>query len=156
MRQQLDDQLDKCGAVRAKRPVYVNVYAREGDKGALEFTHDWRLQKNGPVKGKGAIEVPYGTPRSPIEFELHDETQRGLRFLKDANEAIWARVGKCPEAKGDGGQIEFPEAKTSSHTLKIDNANSADCELHYMLRFEDKDGATEKYDPIIRDKGGGP
>ena len=156
MHEQMHDQLEHRATDRPKRPLYVNVYAREDDRGVVRFTHDWRLEKNGSIKGHGTIEVPKGTPRSPIEFELHDETQRGLKFLKDANEAIWAKVGKCPDAKGDGGQIEFPEAKTSSHTLKVDNANSADCELHYMLRFEDKNGVPEKYDPVIRDKGGGP
>lgn len=139
-----------------KRPVFVDVYAHKDKDGGVKFCHDWRLQENGPSKGSGAIEVPYGTPRSPIRFQLHDESGRQLKFFQDATEAIWAEVDKCPGAKGGGGQIEYPEARSGGNTLKVDNANSADCELHYALRFEDKDGNVVVYDPVIRDKGGGP
>jgi len=154
--QQLEQKLDeRCEPVRG-RPVFVDVYAATGKDGGVDFSHDWRLRETGPIKGKGPIEVPRGTPRSPIHFRLHDETGRKLKFLDDAEEAIWARVGQCPTGKGGGGQIEYDDAVSGGPTLKVKNANSEECELHYALRFKDKDGKVECYDPVIRNKGGGP
>lgn len=156
MHEQRHDQLEKFEEVGAARPLFIDVHARVDKDGKVAFSHDWRLQDNGPIKGHGTIEVPYGTPRSPIHFKLHDDTGRQLKFFEDAKEALWARVGKCPSAKGGGGQIEYPDAKSGGNTLKVDNANSAECELHYALRFSEKDGKIEVYDPVIANKGGGP
>jgi hypothetical protein len=153
MREQMHDQLEQCEPVRPKRPVFVDVYAHEDKSGEIRFSHDWRLQENGPVKGKGAIEVPQGTPPSPIHFHLRDESGRKLKFFQDAEEALWASVGKCPDAKGGGGQIEYPDARSGGNTLKVDNVNSEACELHYALRFKDRDGNVVIYDPVIRNKG---
>jgi hypothetical protein len=155
--QRHEQELDELQreADRPSRPLWVNIYADEKDGGVV-FTHDWRLKKDGPIEGKGEIIVPFGTPRSPIHFHLHDKTGRQLKFPADAQQAIWAAVGKCPGGEGGGGQIEYKDAVSGGPTLKVNNANSADCELHYALRFEDKDGNIEPYDPVIRDKGGGP
>lgn len=153
MREQMHDQLEQCEPVRPERPVFVDVYAHKDESGDIKFRHDWRLRENGPVKGNGDIEVPAGTPPSPIHFHLHDESGRKLKFFQDAEEAIWASVGKCPDAKGGGGQIEYPEARSGCNALKVDNTNSAECELHYALRFEDRDGRVVVYDPVIKNKG---
>jgi hypothetical protein len=154
MREQRHDEQQHCDPVRPARPIFVDVYAHEDKNGEVKFCHDWRLQDNGPIKGNGPIEVPQGTPPSPIHFHLYDNTGRKLKFLPEAREAIWASVGQCPKAEGGGGQIEFPEAKSGGNTLKVNNSNSADCELHYALRFKDKNGNVECYDPIFRNKGG--
>ena len=157
MRQQRhDEQQQQCDPVRPARPIFVDVHAEEGKDGRVSYSHDWRLKENGPSKGKGPIEVPKGTPRSPIHFQLRDDSGRQLKFFKEARDAMWASTVHCPSAPGGGGQIEFPEAKSGGNSLKVDNLNSAECDVHYALRFEDKDGKPEIYDPVIRNKGGGP
>jgi len=153
--QKLDPQVQGHSA-KPVRPLFVGIYAEEDCKGEVQFSHDWRLKKNGSIKGNGAIEVPYGTPRSPIHFRLHDDSGRQLKFFQDAKEAIWASVGQCPCAEGGGGQIEYPDSVAGGNSLKVDNCNSAECDLHYALRFKDKDNNVVVYDPVIRNKGGGP
>jgi hypothetical protein len=156
MQEQRHEQSQRCDPVQGARPVFVDVYAHNDKNGDVKFCHDWRLQANGPSQGDGAIEVPRGTKRSPIHFQLHDDTGRQLKFFQDARESIWARVGKCPEAEGNGGQIDFAQAQSGGQTLRVDNDNSAQCELHYALRFKDKNDKIWVYDPIISNKGGGP
>jgi hypothetical protein len=154
MQEQRHEHKEQCEPVHGVRPVFVDVYAQNGKDGGVEFSHSWRLQANGPSQGSGTIEVPKGTKKSPIHFRLHDDTGRQLKFFQDAEESIWAKVGECPEEPGGGGQIDYAQAQSGGQTLRVDNANSTECELHYALRFKDKTGQTEVYDPIIANKGG--
>ena len=135
------------------RPVFVDVYAHFDKNRKIKFCHDWRLQEHGPNETSVRIVVPKGTPRSPIHFRLYDETGRQLRFFNDAEESMWARVGQCPNAAGGGGQIDFSQAVSTGPNLTVHNLNSAKCNLHYALRFEDKDGRVVSYDPEIRNGG---
>ena len=151
-RQKLDQQ---CGDVRT-RPVFVDVHAQTGSKGEIEFSHDWRLKEHGPGGSRGPIDVPHGTPRSPLHFKLRDTTGRRLRFFEDSKDAIWAKVDECPDCEGGGGQIDYKDSISGGPNLKVHNLNSEPCELHFALRFKDEDDIVETYDPVIRNGGGGP
>ena len=155
MQEQRQELREQCSNVRA-RPVFVDVYAHLDKDGKVKFCHDWRLQENGPSEGNGPIEVPHGTPRSPIHFQLHDDTGLKLKFFDKSEDSIWASVDKCPDAKGGGGQIDYNDSVSGGPNLRVLNSNSEKCELHYALRFKDKNNNLQLYDPVIRNGGGGP
>lgn len=154
MQQQQQDQTSQSPPL-AGTPVIVDVFAEEVG-GTVKFRHDWRFD-GGPSKGGGAIELPRGTKRTPLHFQLRDQTNRGLRFVDNSDDAIWATIDQCPQGKDNGGQIEFPHPKSQPFLLRVADANrDPPCELHYRLWFVDQNGNPESYDPVIRNGGGGP
>ena len=141
---------------RAGTPAIVDVFARTGPGGAVEFSHEWRWN-NGTSGGNGEIEVP---PRkknedgTPIHFHLKDQTQppRGLDF---ADDPIWVLRDSCPPDGQPCGDPEIPadQIVRTPNLLKVVDLNSEECTLHYRLRFTDRQGRPEAYDPAIRNGG---
>jgi hypothetical protein len=137
-------------------PATVNVIARTKTGGGVEFSHEWRWQ-NGHPGGNGDIEVPQrkkSEPATPIHFHLRDETQpnRGLDF---ADDPIWVLRDSCPPDGQPCGDSEIPadEIQRSNNLLKVVDLNSEPCTLHYRLRFTDREGRPEAYDPAIKNGG---
>jgi hypothetical protein len=92
-----------------------------------------------------------------MQFHFDDQTQprRGLDFTDDSDGAMWVLRSSCPP---DGGKSEDPEIPTdkivrSPKLLRVFNENSEACTLHYRLRFKDRDGNDESYDPDITNGG---
>lgn len=140
----------------AGTPAIVDVFARTAPGGAIEFSHQWRWN-DGTAGGNSSIEVP---PRkkdedgTPIHFNLRDQTQpnRGLDF---ADDPIWVLRDRCPP---DGQRCEDPEIpagqiQKTPNLLKVFDRNSEACTLHYRLRFTDRQGRPEAYDPDIKNGG---
>ena len=135
------------------RPVIVDVFATASSKGAVEFRHEWRFE-NGPNQGNGAIDVPKAQPAdpaTPIHFHLHDDSGQALRF--DEQDPIWVERSQCPSQSSEDPEIPRSEIDVHPNLLKVQDRNSEECELHYNLRFKDKDGAIAEYDPSIRNGG---
>ena len=140
----------------AGTPAIVDVFARTTPAGAVEFSHQWRWN-NGTPGGNGDVEVP---PRkkdedgTPIHFHLRDQTQpnRGLDF---ADDPIWVLRDSCPPDGQPCGDPEIPADKIerTPNLLKVVDLNSEPCTLHYRLRFTDRDGRPEAYDPAIKNGG---
>ena len=140
------------------KTVVVDVYARTGSGGDVQFSHDWGWEDK--VVGDGAIEIPRKNeddPGTPIHFHLHDLTRprRGLEFTNDAGGAMWVKRESCPPANQPCSDPEIPEAKIkrAPKVLKVFDENSEECTLHYRLRFQDREGNPESYDPDIRNGG---
>ena len=139
-------------------PIIVDVYARtSGDD--IEFSHDWGWE-NGAIAGHGRIEIPKKSESesgTPIHFYLHDLTRprRGLEFTNDAGGAMWVNRNACPPADQICGDAQIPDGKIrrAAKLLKVFDENSEECVLHYRLRFQDRDGNPESYDPDIRNGG---
>ena len=141
----------------AGTPAIVDVHADPDGAGGVSYWHEWRWQ-DGLSQGKGTINVPKraeADPGTPIHFNLHDNTGRGFRFTDDLHGAIWVNRDGCPNAKC--GDTEIPEDKIqrTPNLLKVFNENSEECRLHYRLRFKDKDGQPDSYDPDITNGGKG-
>ena len=144
------------GGPRAGTPAIVDVFARTCPGGTVEFSHEWRWN-NGNPGGNGEIEVP---PRkknedgTPIHFHLRDQTQppRGLDF---ADDPIWVLRDSCPPDGQPSCDPEIPADKIERrpNLLKVLDLNSEECTLHYRLRFTDRQGRPEAYDPAIRNGG---
>lgn len=140
-------------------PAIVDVFARTAPGGAVEFSHQWRWN-DGTPGGNGAIEIPRrkkDESGTPIHFRLVDQTQpnRGLDFTDDEDGAIWVLRNRCPP---DHQRCEDPEIPTDKiertpNLLKVFDKNSEACTLHYRLRFIDRHGRPEAYDPAILNGG---
>ena len=143
----------------AGTPAIVDVFARTTQSGAVEFSHQWRWN-DGTPGGSGDIDIPRrnkGGPGTPIHFHLRDQTQppRGLDFTADQDGPIWVLRDSCPP---DGQPCEDREIPTDKiertpNLLKVFDLNSEECTLHYRLRFTDRDGRPEAYDPAIKNGG---
>lgn len=137
------------------RPAIVDVHAEPDGGGGVVFWHEWRWQ-DGPSQGKGTIMVPprsASDPGTPIHFHLNDKTARGLRYTDDDLGAIWVKRSDCPDAQCSDNQIPVDKIQQAPNLLKVFNENSEECTLHYRLRFADKDGQQESYDPDIKNGG---
>jgi hypothetical protein len=135
-------------------PAIVDVFVDVTATG-ISFSHEWRWH-NGPSEGNGTIHVPTRAEHeagTPIHFNLHDKTSRGLRFSDDVHGPIWVRRDGCPVVKGSDSEIPEDKIERAPKLLKVFNENSEQCTLHYRLRFEDKDGQLEDYDPEIKNGG---
>ena len=140
----------------AGTPAIVDVFARTTRAGRVEFSHEWRWN-NGHPGGNGDIDVPQrkkGDPGTPIHFHLRDQTQpnRGLKF---ADDPIWVLRDSCPPDGQPCCDSEIPadDIKRSNNLLKVVDLNSEPCTLHYRLRFTDRQGRPEAYDPAIKNGG---
>lgn len=161
MSEQHTASMSQSGAARppAGMPVIVNVLARTKADGSVGFSHTWRWD-DGTPGGSGRIDIPArgkDDPGTPMHFHLKDETEprRGLVFTDDEEGPMWVLRDQCPP---DGQRCEDPEMpaadmKASPNLLRVFNKNSEQCTLHYRLRFKDRKGAPEDYDPDIRNGG---
>ena len=138
----------------AGTPAIVDVTADPTATG-VSFSHEWRWE-SGASQGQGTIDVPRRASHeagTPIHFHLHDNTGRGLRFADDSLGAIWVLRDGCPASQSSDGEIPEDRIQRTPNLLKVFNQNSDECTLHYRLRFEDKDGNPEAYDPAIKNGG---
>jgi hypothetical protein len=140
-------------------PVIVDVVARTKADGTVGFSHEWRWQ-DGTPGGSGSIGIPArdpSAPGTPIHFHLKDETRppRGLNFTDDPEGALWALRDSCPpeHRKCDDPQIPPDKMVRSPNLLRVFDENSEECTLHYRLRFKDRTGSAESYDPDITNGG---
>ena len=143
--------LTQHGAAGGK-PAIVDVHADSDGAGGVSYWHEWRWQ-DGPSEGKGTIDVPKrgeNDPGTPIHFHLHDNTGRGFNF---ADDAIWVKRDGCPEAQCGDSEIPDDKIQCTPNLLKVFNENNEECRLHYRLRFTDKDGQPDSYDPDIKNGG---
>lgn len=156
------DNMQKKQVSGASGPIKVEIHAElDRTTHKVVFSDEWEATwKNG--KQKGAIEVPYGTPKTPIHFTLRDDTGLQLNFMNNFADVIYVGTdGTCPPPRGNqGGQITF--ISSVAHLLKVNNANSgAKCDMKYALRFNGQDnvpGAENQpyvYDPDLKNGGGG-
>jgi hypothetical protein len=137
--------------------VIADVFARNGVGEAIDYSVEWRWE-NGDPGGSGAIEVPEkkkGEKGTPIDFHLHDETQphRGLVFTDDVKGPIWIQLESCPTDQCLDGQFPADQIKRTDKLLSVVDDNSVKGDLHYRLRFRDKDGNPDSYDPEIKNGG---
>ena len=141
-------------------PVLVDVFAQTNADGSVGFTHQWRWQDGNPG-GNHGIAIPARgktDPGTPMHFYLRDQTSppRGLDFTDETSGAMWVkRGGTCP---GETEQSEDPEIppdqiQRTPNLLKVFNQNSEPCTLHYRLRFKDRAGKADSYDPDITNGG---
>jgi len=139
----------------AGRPAIVDVHADPDGAGGVSYWHEWRWHE-GPSQGKGTIDIPKRSEADPgtaIHFNLHDHTGRSFEFADDIHGAIWVDRTGCPHAKCADAEIPENKIQRTPTLLKIFNENSEDCTLHYRLRFTDKNGQTDSYDPDIKNGG---
>jgi hypothetical protein len=140
----------------AGTPAVVDVTVEPAATG-ISASHEWRWE-GGNSQGKGTIDVPQRADHeegTPIHFHLHDNSGRGFRFADDVLGAIWVARGECPSSKSGDSEIPEDKIQRSPNLLKVFNENSEKCTLHYRLRFKDKKGESESYDPDITNGGKG-
>lgn len=144
---------------RAGTPVIVDVFARSTSNGGVEFSQSWRWD-DGTPGGSDRIDIPQrkeDEPGTPIHFHLRDETHpsRGLDFTDGTQGPMWVKRGTCPpqDEKCEDSQIPADKMQRSPNLLKVFNENSEACTLHYRLRFKDRQGRPESFDPDIRNGG---
>jgi hypothetical protein len=65
----------------------------------------------------------------------------------------WAKPGPIPPGASSPPEIPADEIQRSNNLLKVVDLNSEPCTLHYRLRFTDRDGRPEAYDPAIKNGG---
>ncbi|HEY6662385.1 MAG TPA: hypothetical protein VIZ66_05630 [Sphingomicrobium sp.] len=138
----------------AGTPAIVDVTIEPTATG-VTCSHEWRWQ-NGPSEGKGTIDVPQRAQHesgTPIHFHLRDKTDRGFSFTDDIHGPIWVQRDSCPLAKSGDSEIPNDKIESAPKLLKVFNENSEECHMHYRLRFKDKDGQSEDYDPDIKNGG---
>ena len=136
------------------KPAVVDVHAETSD-GGISFWHEWRWE-SGPSEGNGTIKIPprsANDPGTPIHFHLNDKTGQGLYFTDDDLGAIWVKRDDCPTSQCSDSQIPVAMIEQKPQLLKVFNVNSEQCTLHYRLRFKDKNGDPESYDPDIKNGG---
>jgi len=153
MTQSLQPQQGTQSEAKGGKPVIVDVFANGCATGGIEFSHEWRFE-DGPSQGDGTIEVPKAKPSDPatsIHFHLHDRTGQSLRF--DEDDPIWVKRSECPCESSEDPEIPRDGIDVHPKLLKITDRNSEECELHYNLRFKDRDGGLAEYDPSIRNGG---
>ena len=139
--------------------MIVDVVARTMPGGAVEFSQSWRWQ-DGTGGGNGDIDIPErkkDDPGTTLHFHLKDETQpnRGLNFADDQQGAMWVLRDRCPPGHEPSEDPEIPADKIerAPKLLKVFDRNSEECTLHYRLRFTDREGRPEAYDPAIKNGG---
>ena len=120
------------------------------------FIHRWRM-KGGYDWKEGDIEIPHGGDHH-IHFEIVDDANLGARFKCTAEEAFGAHVDEgCPEPGSDGdGEIDFKNSNVGGDGTKlfVRDRNLQQVDLNYALFFDAPMGDM-KYDPIIKNSGGG-
>jgi hypothetical protein len=141
-------------------PIIVDVFARTNADGSVGFSHQWRWQDGTPggTKGIGVPPRDENDPGTPIHFHLRDQTNppRGLDFTDEANGTMWVKRGDfCPgeHEQCEDSEIPSEQMQRSPHLLKVFDENSEECTLHYRLRFKDRTGYPESYDPDIMNGG---
>lgn len=152
--QTVGDSLGQATKPPAGTPAIVDVTIESAPAG-ISVSHEWRWQ-NGDSEGNGTIDVPQRAshePGTPIHFHLHDNTGRNFRFADDVLGAIWLKRDGCPSSQAGDPEIPEDKIQRTPNLLKVFNENSEDCRLHYRLRFTDKDGQSESYDPDIKNGG---
>ena len=140
----------------AGTPAIVDVYIEPTATG-ISCSHEWRWH-GGPSEGKGTIAVPqraHDESGTPIHFHLHDSTGRNFNFTDDIHGPIWVKRDGCPVIKSADSEIPEAKIQRTPNLLKVFNENSEECTLHYRLRFVDKNGQTDDYDPDIKNGGKG-
>jgi len=149
------------GKAAAGTPVIVDVTARTNTDGSIGFSHQWRWQDGTPGGGNAGIVIPprgEKEPSTPIHFHFKDVTSpaRRLDFTDETDGVMWVKRGNtCPgeEEPCDDPEIPANQMQRSPNLLKVVNLNSDACTLHYRLRFKDRDGKAESYDPDITNGG---
>jgi hypothetical protein len=141
------------------KAVIVDVFARAERDGRVTFSHEWRWG-SGPSEGTGTIKIPKRLPSEPgtmLHFHLRDETspKRHLEFAEKEGAAMWVLRNACPPEwkRSDDPQIPPDRMVTGPKLLKVFDENSEECDLHYRLWFQDKDGNWDAYDPDIKNGG---
>lgn len=135
----------------------VKIEASEVD-GGVHFELDSKYQQNGGLRFDNEKKDDYFV----VTFKLDDDTERGLRFPADANDAIWVTVrseadGKasCPTARGSVPNIQPLYVTPSGQELVVFNKNADEESLTFRLNFVDAQGNAEKYDPPWENGNGG-
>jgi hypothetical protein len=141
----------------AGTPVFVDVTAQDSGDGVL-FSHEWRWGEGGPSQGNGAIAVPKrlaSDPGTQMHFALNDKSSRNLRFSEQQGSAMWVQRDSCPpqDVRCDDPEIPADQMSVAPKLLKVFNVNSEQCDLHYCLWFQDKNGISHAYDPEIQNGG---
>lgn len=126
----------------------VKVRATTDDLGAVDFEVD------GVKAQHSRLKLDKDSGPHAIDFELHDQTGKGLMF--QTGDPIW--VGEnvpCPPEPGvNSGQMSVTGCVPQ--TLSTLNQNSGNArELRYQLNFVAADGSPLNCDPIIENGGGG-
>jgi hypothetical protein len=129
------------------RVKIVKVVAASNDAGGIEFEVD------GMKAEHARLHLEKDSGQHAINFQLHDQTGRDLRF--DPNDPIW--IGEdcpCPPARGiNSDQMNVTDL--SSRSLETVNSNSGrGRDLRYQLNFIDGQGMPSNCDPVIRNDGG--
>lgn len=137
--------------------VKVDIRATNGASGGVDYDVAWHWE-DGTPGGKGPIEVPAkkkGEKGTPIDFHIDDQTKppRGIIFTDDAQGPIWIRVDQCPDDQCLDRQFPPDEIKRSDKQLTVVDDNAVQSNLHYRLRFKDKDGHPDALDPEIKNGG---
>jgi hypothetical protein len=141
----------------ATPPISVLVNGRK-ESGEVKFDHKWK-DASGSWKS-GDIVIEAGTPEHEIIFEVDPASSKKLRFVDDPNDAIWVGTSQCPkQASNEGDQITPIAVEADGSRLRVANANKGEpSELHFALRFKRRIPILlkpHKYDPVIKNGGGG-
>ena len=126
----------------------VKVRAFLDNNNALDFEVDG-------VKAQHArLKLDKGSGTQPIDFDLRDQSGRGLMFNQD--DPIWVdEDGPCPPTPGISSD-QLSVTGCTADRLSAVNANSGRSrELRYQLNFIAADGSRSNCDPIIQNGGGG-
>jgi len=137
------------------KPYKVTVHAEKPGTEPM-FWQEWE-EEGGSGEQKGEV-IPFlaGTGSRLVTFHLKDESGLKLRFADRPEQAMWVRIGKCPDEAGNGGQIAFGPLDSNRMTLKVVNSNCGmPCDLWYRLNFVDENKKEWNYDPIMKNDGGG-
>ena len=124
----------------------VKVRALDDGAGGIDFEVDGAKAKQAVLK------LDKGAGAHNLRFDLHDNSDRGLRF--DAGDPIWvAEDSDCPPAAGiNSDQIAVTSIEDRS--LEATNLNSGrPRDLRYQLNFVTSDGSRAECDPIISNGG---
>lgn len=125
----------------------VKVRAFLDDAGSVQFDVD------GVKAQHSRLKLDKGSGAHAINFDLHDQSGRGLQF--DQADPIWIdEDAPCPPTPGiTTDQLSVSEC--GAGRLSTVNQNSGRArELRYQLNFIAADGSRPKCDPIV-DNGGG-
>ena len=124
----------------------VKIRAFNNDSGALEFDVD------GMKPNQARLKLDKGSGKHDISFVLHDQSDRGLKFI--TNDPIWGdEDAPCPPTPGITSD-QLNVTGCTADTLSTTNANNGQArELRYQLNFIANDGSRQTCDPII-DNGG--
>ena len=149
----MDPQPQESTAPPPGTPVIADVFAKPKAGGGVDFKLDWRFQGENNPRG-GPIDIPQkkcGEPGTMIHFHLRDETDRKLEF--NIEDPIWVSRSSCPQDPSKDSEIPADHVNGHPNLLKVFDTNSDECDLRYALVFKDRDGATELFDPMIRNGG---